>query len=341
MRKQTVAFVALAVVCVVAAAGSAAAALVGASNDRKSSAKAVAFARPKAEQVLNGARPFAVFRQLDRAHPATYGRLAIAQITGTRPGPEVPAGPACERVAFSAGRGLCLESLGNKTAVNVLDSRLRVVRRFNLAGIPSRARISPDGRWGGTTAFVVGHAYASPGQFSTATTVIDLRSGEPLADLEKDFTVTDQGKIVDARDRNFWGLTFAADGDTFYATLASGKRTWLIKGSIKSRRAETIHANVECPSLSPDGTRIGYKKLVGRNPTVWRFHVLDLATGRETPLSETRSIDDQLAWLDDQRLLYGDGERTWTVSADGAGRPQIWLQNADSPTVQGGAAAAP
>jgi hypothetical protein len=97
---------------------------------------------------------------------------------------------------------------------------------------------------------------------------------------------------------------------------------------------------VECPSLSPDGTRIGYKKLVGRNPTVWRFHVLDLASGRETPLSETRSIDDQLAWLDDAQLLYGHQDQTWVVNADGSGKPRIWLRSADSATIQGGTAAA-
>src|SRR5262249_48869127 len=160
---------------------------------------------------------------------------------------------------------------------------------------------------------VVGHAYAAPGQFSTATTIIDLKAGKPVADLEKDFTVTDGGKVMDERDRNFWGLTFAGDDDTFYATLATGPKTWLIKGSISKRRAETIHENVECPSLSPDGTRIGYKKAVSHNPTKWRFHVLDLATGKETPLSETRSVDDQLAWLDNSHLLYSDGDRTWVV----------------------------
>ena len=128
---------------------------------------------------------------------------------------------------------------------------------------------------------------------------------------------------MDAVDRNYWGLTFAADGDTFYATLATGAKTWLIKGSIKARRAETIHANVECPALSPDGTRIGYKKAVSHDPTTWRFHVLDLATGKETPLAETRSIDDQIEWLDDGHLIYGDKERTWVVNADGTGTPQI------------------
>ena len=69
-----------------------------------------------------------------------------------------------------------------------------------MAGIPSRARISPDGRWGGVTAFVVGHAYAAPGQFSTATTIIDLRAGKVVGDLEKDFMVTDDGKL-DRRSR--------------------------------------------------------------------------------------------------------------------------------------------
>jgi hypothetical protein len=38
-----------------------------------------------------------------------------------------------------------------------------------------------------------------------------------------------------------------------------------------------IHDNVECPSLSPDGTRIGYKRLIDDRGH-WGFHVLDLAT---------------------------------------------------------------
>jgi hypothetical protein len=215
----------------------------------------------------------------------------------------------------------------------VLDAKLDQVHELELPGIPSRARISPDGRWGGVTAFIVGHAYAAPGQFSTAATIIDMRTGKKVADLEKDFTVTDHGKVVDARDRNYWGLTFADDGDTFYATLATGGSTWLIKGSIRARIAHTIHENVECPSLSPDGTRIGYKKAVAHNPTQWRFTVLDLATGKETPLSENRSVDDQLAWLDDGHLLYGDGKQTWIVSADGSGNPEVWLNGIDSPTV--------
>jgi len=284
MRSRAIAFAALAVVCVAAAVTAGALAVVGAHNDRKAANKAVAADAPKAGEILASGKPFVAFRLVDRSHASMYGRMAVATLDGGKPGTPTLAGPACARIAVGANRGLCLDLLGTQMAVDVLDARLKTVHRFELAGIPSRARISPDGRWGGVTAFVVGHAYA---------------------------------------------------------TLAAGPRTWLIKGSIKARKAHTIHENVECPSLSPDGTRIGYKKAVGHDPTVWRFHVLDLATGRETPLSETRSVDDQLAWLDNQHLLYSDKEATWMVNADGTGKPQEWLAASDSPTVQEAPTASP
>jgi hypothetical protein len=333
VRSRTKLFAALAAGCLVAVVAITAIAVAGASHDRAAASRAVRAAAPQAGQLLASGRPLAVFRALD--DPRTYGRIAVAPLEHGRPGARVLAGPSCRRVAFAAGRGLCLDVLGTEMAVEVLDSRLHVVHDFTMAGIPSRARISPDGRWGGVTAFEVGHTYAKPGQFSTATTIIDLRRGRAVGDLEKDFTVTRDGAPVDERDRNFWGLTFAADGDTFYATLAAGGATYLIKGSIRERRAHTIHENVECPSLSPDGTRIAYKKAVGQDPTAWHFSVLDLATGKETALAESRSIDDQLYWLDDDHLLYGDGERVWEVPADGSGSPRQWLAAADSPTVTG------
>jgi hypothetical protein len=61
--------------------------------------------------------------------------------------------------------------------------------------------------------------------------------------------------------------------------------------------------------------------------------VLDLATGKDTPLAETRPIDDQAEWLDEERVLYRTGEETWVVPADGGGRPERFLAAADSPAV--------
>jgi hypothetical protein len=332
-RRRLVAFGVLAVACVVAAVVSVAVAVVGAQRDRRAADRAVAAARPDVERLIGGKAALAVFRNVDRSQPSTYGRLAVAPLGTGRPGTRRLAGPSCSRVAFAAGRGLCLDVAGNGMAVIQLDAQLREIRRRSLPGIPSRARISPDGRWGGVTAFVLGHAYTSPGQFSTAATILDLRSGKVVGDLEKDFTVLHDGERVTARDRNYWGLTFAADGDTFYATLAAGDRTWLIRGSIRARRAETIHENVECPALSPDGTRVGYKKAVAHDPSVWRLAVLDLASGRETVLAETRSVDDQVEWVDDDHVAYAVDEQTWVAAADGSGEPRLWLDGADSPAI--------
>ena len=202
----------------------------------------------------------------------------------------------------------------------------------DVAGIPSRARVSPDGRYGSVTLFVTGHSYAGAGSFSTQTTLIDLERGTKVAELE-DFTVTREGRQVTAIDVNFWGVTFARDSDRFYATMATGGKTYLVQGSVKRRVARVIHENVECPSLSPDGTRVAYKRRRGSDERPWRLTVLDLETLRETPLAELRSVDDQAEWLDDSHVLYGiDGEIA-VVRADGGGRPSRFAAAAGSPAV--------
>jgi hypothetical protein len=333
VRGRVILFAVLATVSTLVAAVAVAVAVVGAQRDEAASKRAIAAARPSVSRVMSGREPYVLFRTVDRGHTSTYGRMTIAPLGPGGPGVRSLAGPSCSRIAFAAGRGLCLDVGGPSMEVIQLDDRLEEVRRTELPGIPSRARISPEGRWGGVTAFVVGHAYTSPGEFSTAATILDLERGTVVGNLEDDFKVTRNGRTVTARDRNYWGLTFAGDGDTFYATLATDGRTWLIRGSIRRRTAVTIHENVECPSLSPDGTRIGYKKAVAHDPSVWRFAVLDLATGRETLLAETRSVDDQLEWVDDDQLAYAVDERTWIVDADGGGAPREWLRAADSPAV--------
>jgi dipeptidyl aminopeptidase/acylaminoacyl peptidase len=237
---------------------------------------------------------------------------------------------------MTEGRGLCLMSRAGLTAAGftamVVDEELRIERKVKLDGILSRARVSPDGRYGVATAFVVGHSYADDGEFSTQTTLIDMETGEKLADLE-DFTVTRDGRPVRAVDRNFWGVTFAGDGDTFYATMATGNRSWLIEGSVSSRRARTLRENVECPSLSPDGTRIAYKRRVDDGSVIWRLHVLDLRTMQDAPVTETRMVDDQAEWLDDDTILYGLEGDVWAARADGSGAPRRLLPDALSPAV--------
>ena len=146
------------------------------------------------------------------------------------------------------------------------------------------------------------------------------------------------GTSIHPVDRNFWGVTFA-DDDTFYVTVSFGGEYWLARGSISRQQVETIHDGAECPSLSPDHSRVVYKKrLNGENS--WRLAVLDLTTGKEQLLAETRSVDDQVAWLDDHTILYGlppavarEGESdVWSLDIDG-GQPTLLIRQAESPSV--------
>jgi uncharacterized repeat protein (TIGR01451 family) len=250
---------------------------------------------------------------------------------------------ACQRIHFAGGRGLCLSEGGGTAALEdsvtsthayVFTPDLQIRHDVALGGFPSRARVSPDGRYGAVTVFVAGHSYADAG-FSTETTLIDLERGARIDNLEK-FTVTRDGKPFRSVDFNFWGVTFAADSDHFFATLGTGNTTYLVEGSVRARRMETRRENVECPSLSPDGTRLVFKKRAsGGSGASWRFSVLALATMSETPLAELRSIDDQVEWLDGDRIVYGDGDNLWSIPADGTGQPTKFLSQASSPAMLG------
>lgn len=274
----------------------------------------------------------------------SYGKLALAPLAAPD-GPRFASPLDCERVYFAAGRGICLSAdRGILTTYHAVlfGADLRPVRTLDLSGIPSRARISPDGRFASMTVFVTGHGYDSIG-FSTRTTIVDAASGDIVLDLE-DLTVRREGAVFKAADFNFWGVTFAQDSNRFYATLATDGRTYLVEGDLAGREARVIYEGLECPSLSPDNTRVAFKKQIGTDGrSLWQLRVLDLATLTETPLAaETRNVDDQAEWLDDQHVLYGlpddVGPATgvsniWVLNADGSGEPRRLMAGAVSPAV--------
>jgi hypothetical protein len=281
-----------------------------------------------------GPAPKAVLvRAVDPARATLEGRVYRVSPGGTGT-PVERKGPACLRFYEAGGSALCLTVArsGVDFRALVLDANGRTRHTLTLTGLPSRARVSPNGRIGAMTTFVSGDSYTSPGAFSTRTNLIDLASGRTIADLEK-FSVTKDGQRIHSQDFNFWGVTFGRDSDAFYATLATGAHHYLVHGSIRGRAMEVVHDNVECPSLSPDGTRIAYKRRDG-NPWHWRLHVLDLKTGADVAVAERRPVDDQPEWLDNRRLLYGFGVDVWTAPADGSGRPQRFLAHASSPSTQ-------
>lgn len=278
--------------------------------------------------------PYLVFRTLDRGQASDYGRVAVLPLDDLGAERRL-AGVACDRVDFSGTRGLCLQVAGRfplRYKATILDAGLRPLRSTRIAGFPSRTRVSADGRYGAVTTFVSGHSYADLGVFSTEAMVIDMQSGERIIRNLEELPVTGDGEREDSVDQNFWGITFAPDGDTFYATLSTGGETYLVRGTVAGRRLEVLHDNVECPSASPDGTRIAYKKRVGADG-LWHLTVLDLATMTETPLAEPNPIDDQVEWLDEDTIVYRNGEALYAVPADGSGAAERFLGGADSPSV--------
>lgn len=268
-------------------------------------------------------------RAVNRDDPRTNGRVFV--VKGGHPrqliGPELD----CERVYYAAGRGLCLATAETDTGyqATIFDSSLNILYKLRLGGVPSRARVSSDGRYGAMTAFVNGHAYLEDGGYSTETTIVGMRTGEVLDNLES-FKLTKGGKPFAAADFNFWGVTFAPDSDRFYATLRTQGRYYLVEGDVQDRTMRVLRDHVECPSLSPDGTRIAYKSRIG-NQNRWQLKVLDVSTLQAHDVAERRPIDDQVEWLDDETLVYSDSFDVYTVPADGSGVPRLVVHDASSP----------
>ena len=244
------------------------------------------------------AGPHIVFRS--SALGAHYGQLAAVPL-GDPAGARASLGLTCERTYATKTAGACLfakRGVVQTYGITMLDAQLRPTGDAELVGLPSRVRMSADSSLIATTTFVGGHSYA---QASFSTETIIRRDGKSLGNIES-WKSTVDGRPLRSVDRNFWGVTFADDDDTFYATAASGSTTWLMRGSLKTKSMISLRTDAECPSLSPDQTKIAYKKrLDNKARGVWRLAVLDLRTGQESLLAETRSVDDQVEWLDDAR----------------------------------------
>ena len=270
-------------------------------------------------------------RTVDEAAPRADGLLQARSPAGD--GRRVPL--RCKRVHVSAtGVGLCLQ-----TAANGLDYQGVVFgpdfeprRRFAVPGVPDRARVAPDGRHAAYTSFDANGEqgyFETTGPFSTDTRIVDTSTGEVVLRLE-DLSVSRAGKPFDPARRELWGVTFARDG-RYYATLAAAGQHHLIEGRIGSDRARVLRERVECPSLSPDGTRIAYKRRIG-DANRWRLHVLELDSGRDVALAERRSIDDQPEWLGDDTVVYSDDRSVLAVPANGSGTAERVMDGATSPS---------
>ena len=271
-----------------------------------------------------------------------YGHVATVPVDD-RGGSRAVVPLTCDRIDATSTERVCLSI--DRGVVTTFTATLYDIdgveqSRWPLPGVPSRTRFSPDGRLVAFSAFITGESYATVG-FSIATRIESVDGDEVSADLEE-FAFGVGGEPVTSADRNFWGVSFTADSNVFYATAASAGRTWLVRGDVAQRTLTAVRENAECPSLSPDDTRVAYKsRLDGAAAGHWAVAVLDLTTGVQTVLPEKRSVDDQVEWLDDSTVLYGlprenapGDSDIWMLPADGTGTPALAIEHAWSPAVQ-------
>ncbi|GAB2575524.1 hypothetical protein [Kribbella endophytica] len=260
----------------------------------------------------------------------SYGKLA----TGS---PRRVADLHCDRIAVAHGTGICLRtkpgSLPPLTEVLVLGPDLQTRHKQTLPGTPSRARVSPDGKIVNWTLFVTGDSYAATG-FSTRSGLYEVDTGRLVKSIEE-LPVFVDGHRYFAHDANYWGITFGADGNRFYATLGSKGKTYLIEADYRAYRGTAILENAECPSLSPDGRRVAFKQK--NQDGTWRIAVLDLSTRRVTYPPEDRHLDDQVLWRDNTTLLYAlqrpdKGTDIWSTPI-AKGRPTLLIPDAASPAI--------
>ena len=278
---------------------------------------------------------------------ASYSALSLASLEAGGGGERAAAGLTCERVSFSSGRGICLQAERGVTTTYkavLFDRAFTSVRTIKVAGAPSGTRISPDGRVGAITivetdVFEGKDLESSRSTHSTRTTLVDMASGEVLADLDQFATWRDAARFEPA-ESSVSGVTFSHDGNAFYASMRTGATTYLVRGDPWRRTLTVLHENAESPSLSPDNRLIAYKKRVGPRPDAWRLYILDLATMAERRVAaETRFIDDQPEWLDNGQVLYAvprPGTATsdvWVAPIDGPGPARVFLADAESPIV--------
>jgi Tol biopolymer transport system component len=97
-----------------------------------------------------------------------------------------------------------------------------------------------------------------------------------------------------------------------------------------------------CPSLSPDGKTLVFKEM--RQDGTFELVAVDVATNTKQKLGETRSVDEQVEWLDNDTILYAvhpEGRDTavqpafdiWKLAIADGSEPVLFLPNADSPAV--------
>ena len=114
----------------------------------------------------------------------------------------------------------------------------------------------------------------------------------------------------------------------------------IMRGTLSDMTIEPTGQVGSCPSLSPDSKTLVFKEM--RQDETFELVAVDVATNTKQKLGETRSVDDQVEWLDNDPILYAvhpEGGATavqpvfdiWKLEIADGSEPVLFLPNADSP----------
>ena len=271
-----------------------------------------------------------------------YGRLAIRHTDGTR----TLLDRSCLRVHIAGNHGVCLSKAEGLTAsfdttffeASNLDKDIKDYP----SALPSRARISPNGRFSAVTAFVSGSSYVDIGAETTTLLTIDEIDSTRLLRGGNQFEINSEEDRFKNLNAQYWGITFGADEDEVYVTGFYGEQPEIMHGTLNNMTIEPTGWVGSCPSLSPDGKTLVFKEM--RQDGSFELVAVDVATNTKMKLGEARSVDDQVEWLDNDTILYalhpegGDNPvqpefDIWMLDIAEGSEPALFLPNADSPAV--------
>jgi len=270
-----------------------------------------------------------------------YGRLAIRHADGTRTLLE----RRCLRVHIANEHGVCLSQDDSVVPAYTTTFFPSVNPGESLksyaSALPSRARISPSGRFSSVTAFATGTSYVDIGEETTTFVTIDEIASKSRLRSTAQMDITSTDERYDNFAAQYWGITFV-DDDEFYVTGYFGTAPEIMRGSLETMTMEPTGWIGSCPSISPDGKTLVFKEQ--RQDGGFDLVAVDVATQEKRPLGETRSVDDQVEWLDNDTILYAlhpDGGDNavqpefdiWMLDIAPGSEPVLFLPNADSPAV--------
>lgn len=272
---------------------------------------------------------------INRVPGDEYGLVGYIDPSGERHITELE----CSRLDLNEAVGICLSAtagLGGSGRGLLLDPGLNPSLRFAV-NLPSRAAVSPDGSVVAWTGFSLGHSYLAPGEFATTTQLISVDRSIG-ANLEQVFSMYRGDDLLTDVDMNYWGVTFV-DSDHFYATLGTGDGVSIIEGRVSNSRLDVVFENATCPEVSPDG-----KTIVAKEPRgdFMQLIAIDVETGDRRELGESRSVEDQVEWADDDTILYAlpnldEGTDpqpvfdVWALDVAAGSSPRMIIPFADSP----------